>query len=102
MAAYALHPKFRLGRIAATKAAVEAMTRSGDDPIGFLIRHQSADWGQVCPQDKAANDTAIAYEGDKQRQQRVLSSYSLKNGRIIWIITEADRSSTTILSPSDY
>lgn len=61
-----------------------------------LQRHSNADWGNVCKQDKKANDKALK-EGF-----RVISSYDTDDGTTYWIITEADRSVTTILLPSEY
>ena len=72
------------------------MDEAGHAPLQLLIRHASGDWGTVCPGDWKANDRALAEE------ERVLSSYILSNGITVWIITEADRSSTTILLPSEY
>lgn len=61
----------------------------------FLNRHISGDWGSVCEEDKAENDRALE-SGD-----RILSAYETSHGKI-WIITEWDRSVTTILFPSEY
>ncbi len=61
-----------------------------------VLRHQLADWGDLVPQDKAANDQALA-DGE-----RLLSAYLVNGLPKIWIITEADRSSTCILFPSEY
>jgi hypothetical protein len=63
----------------------------------LLSRHRSGDWGDVDAADAAAN-TRAAVEGD----ERVLSAYTLKDGTRLWIITEADRSCTTILLPEEY
>jgi hypothetical protein len=85
--------KFSLGQTVATPGAIEAF-----DPEFFnacLTRHLSGDWGEVCDEDKAANDAALKGEG------RLLSAYS-KDGAKLWIITEWDRSVTTLLLPSEY
>lgn len=63
--------------------------------IQALKRHITGDWGEVCEEDKAANDEALR-TGD-----RILSAY-ISNGHRFWIITEADRSATTILLPEEY
>jgi hypothetical protein len=74
-------------------AAFEA---SGDDPLAFLFRHVSGDWGELDDNDVRENELSVQYGW------RVLSAYTLKNGTKIWCITEADRSSTCILLPSEY
>lgn len=94
--------KFKLGQIVATPAAIEALNKSIQSPLEFLQRHKRADWGDICESDKILNDEAIKFEGDLEKQQRVLSSYKTNKGEVIWIITEWDRSVTTILLPSDY
>ena len=91
-----LGPKFQLGNIVATPAAMQAIADSGQSPTDFLSRHVRGDWGEVCDEDKQLNDQAVT-DGD-----RLLSAYrTLKNTRI-WIITEADRSATTLLLPEEY
>ena len=94
--------KFRLGQTVATPAALEALQEAGQTALPFLQRHQSGDWGDVCPEDKQSNDEAVAHEGDHDQQQRVLSAYRTAKDVKIWIITEWDRSVTTILLPEDY
>jgi hypothetical protein len=61
-----------------------------------LRRHANGDWGDVCQEDKNLNDEAVT------RGMRVLSAYNVTGGTKIWIITEADRSITTILFPNEY
>ena len=61
-----------------------------------MVRHMAGDWGEVDAEDKAANDLALM-DGS-----RLLSAYTTTKGQKLWIITEADRSVTTILLPSDY
>ena len=88
--------KFPLGRIVATPGALESLADAAQTPDFFLEKHIQGDWGEVCSEDKRLNDEALV-NGD-----RILSAYrTLKNERI-WVITEADRSSTTILKPSEY
>jgi len=60
----------------------------------YLRRHLTGDWGDVCPQDKRANDAAL------RKKERVLSAYEVMPDVKIWIITEADRQATTALLPS--
>ena len=89
-------PRFLLGHIVATPAALAAFANSGDSAHGLLMRHVTGDFGTVGKEDWQANDDAIA-NGD-----RVFSAYLLKDGEKVWVITEADRSSTTLLLPEGY
>jgi hypothetical protein len=88
--------RFELGRTVATPGALEAFTRTGEAPLPFLARHADGNCGQVDDHDKAENDLSV------ERGFRILSAYRLADDTIIWIITEADRSSTTILIPEEY
>ena len=88
--------KFALGSVVATPGAIEAMAESGQSPEFFLQRHASGDWGQVDQEDWQLNDEAVK-EGT-----RLLSAYTTLKGRKLWVITEHDRSSTTILLPEEY
>ncbi len=88
--------RFRLGQVLATPGAMAAMERSGDSFCTFLQRHQGGDWGTVCPEDARMNDDALQSGG------RLFSVYSLQDGATVWIITEADRASTTALLPDEY
>ena len=85
---------FRLGRIVATPNALQSITQ--DDILTGIRRHQAGDWGNLTDDDRAANDRALV-EG-----MRLLSAYNAANGTRFWIITEADRSVTTVLLPEDY
>jgi hypothetical protein len=87
---------FSLGEVVATPAALAALTRSGESPATFIHRHAAGDWGEVCDHDRGANEWALANDG------RLLSVYTTKQGEKLWIITEADRSVTTVLLPEDY
>lgn len=89
-------PKFPLGQILMTPRAIEALHANNQLPIDFIKRHIKGDWGEICPCDSEANEQALEYGS------RILSSYLLKDKTKIWIITEADRSATTILLPSEY
>lgn len=89
-------PKFPLGRTVATPAALEAIAESGQEPAFFLDKHVQGDWGDVDAEDQQANVVALA-EGE-----RLLSAYRTLKGTRLWIITEADRSATTILLPDEY
>jgi hypothetical protein len=88
--------KFALGSVVATPGAIEAMAESGQSPEFFLQRHASGDWGQVDQEDWQLNDEAVK-EGT-----RLLSAYMTLKGRKLWVITEWDRSATTILLPEEY
>jgi hypothetical protein len=94
--------KFKLGRVVATPGALAALEEAGHAPEFFLAFHAAANWGELDKEDRRANDEAIAHEGDPDRQQRVLSSYLTRNQTKIWVITEWDRSVTTILLPDEY
>ncbi len=87
---------FPLGRTMATPGALDALDLF--DAGLYLKRHYTGDWGDLSAEDKRANDTAV-----KSGEGRVFSAYVLPDGVTkIWIITEADRSATTVLLPSDY
>jgi hypothetical protein len=87
---------FPLGQTVMTHGAIEALEESNQLPNEFLARHQSGDWGNVCKDDAEENQLSLK-EGF-----RILSSYKTSTNMKIWIITEADRSITTILLPSEY
>ena len=86
--------KFRIGHIVATPNALSQLTQ--DDILLGIQRHQAGDWGDVDSHDREANNRALI-EGT-----RLLSVYHASNGVTFWIITEADRSATTVLLPEDY
>jgi hypothetical protein len=87
---------FGLGVVVATPGALAAFEEAFESPLGFLMRHASRDWGEIPPEDWEENEFSI------KRELRILSAYTLRNGTRIYIITEADRSSTTILLPEEY
>ena len=87
---------FDLGQVVATPAALNALRRSSQSPADFIRRHGGGDWGDVDGHDSKQNDIALREGG------RILSSYKTTLGEQIWVITEADRSSTCILLPEDY
>ena len=88
--------RFPLGETYITPGAQEALDIAGETAIQFLRRHISGDWGELSEDDVKENEMSV-HEGF-----RLLSSYRTVKGQKIWIITEADRSSTTILLPSEY
>ncbi|HTG36531.1 MAG TPA: hypothetical protein VLB76_26740 [Thermoanaerobaculia bacterium] len=87
---------FPLGRCVATPGALEVLSEAKQAAVPFLTRHQEGDWGEVSPEDKAANTLALV------TGERILSAYRTAQGAKLWIITEADRSSTCILLPEEY
>jgi hypothetical protein len=91
-----LAPKFALGQTVMTQGAATAFTTTGDHPFSFLARHVYGDWGEISEEDAAENEISVT------QGFRVLSAYTLSDGTRIWIITEADRSVTTILLPEEY
>lgn len=87
---------FPLGQTVMTIGAQEALEESGESPSKFLALHQSGDWGTIGKEDAAENDFSVK-EGF-----RILSAYKTSQDEKLWVITEADRSSTTLLLPSEY
>lgn len=88
--------RFHLGRVLATPGALQALEKAGQQPQEFLDRHAKGDWGDVDSQDAKENEISL------QRGFRLLSSYTTAAGDHLWIITEADRSATTLLLPEEY
>jgi hypothetical protein len=84
-----------LGRVVATPGALKLLTGAGSNPFDYIARHAAGDWGNLCAFDRRQNEIAL------RDGYRVLSSYETTAGRV-WIITEADRSVTTILLPEEY
>lgn len=91
-------PLFHLGQTTATPGALAALTHAGQSPVLFLSRHQMGDWGLVPVCDAAANVRAL----DEQDPARIVSAYKTRMGDRIRIITEWDRSYTTVLLPEEY
>jgi len=91
-----MRPKFPLGQIVATPGVLQALQATGQHPLQFLQRHASGDWGELCEEDKQENELSLRHGF------RILSAYRLSDGTKLWIITEADRSATTLLLPSEY
>jgi len=88
--------RFPLGRIVATPGALTALEEAGESPGIFIKRHVTGDWGDVDEDDRLENEHSLV------QGFRLLSAYTLSNGTRLWVITEADRSATTILLPSEY
>ena len=89
-------PRFTLGQVVATPGALEALEEAGQLPQEFLHRHVVGDWGDLDAHDRQANERAV-HGGD-----RIFSAYHTKAGTKVWVITEYDRSVTTLLLPSEY
>jgi len=89
-------PKFRLGKLVATPGALAALTEAGQSPMEFVARHLQGDWGDCCQEDRRANEGALRDEA------RIFSVYRTSKGTKLWVITEADRSSTCVLLPEEY
>lgn len=93
------HARFELGRVVVTPGALQLLEQVGINVFDLLARHASGDWGDVCAEDAKVNEYAVINGG------RVLSVYTLVPGsedERVWIITEHDRSVTTVLRPDEY
>jgi hypothetical protein len=88
--------RFELGMVVGTKRAVAELDRASEHFLKYLVRHAAGDWGEVPPEDHEENEFSL------RNDFRIMSVYTLGTGVRIWIITEADRSSTTILLPEEY
>src|SRR3954454_20129322 len=86
---------FELGQLVMTPGALNTMVELNIDPVDLLKRHISGDWGDLDEEDKQENELSV------QKGFRILSAYG-KGDRKLWIITEANRSVTTILRPDEY
>lgn len=89
-------PRFALGRLVATPGALKALEDAGQDPMQFVARHQAGDWGELGEEDKQENEFSVSHG------LRILSAYHTALGESLWVITEADRSATTLLLPEEY
>ncbi len=87
--------RFQLGNVVATPGADQLLRANNHSPFWYLARHQCGEWGDVAPDDARANEAALVHG------TRLLSVYVVGDGRL-WIITEAGRSSTTLLLPEEY
>ena len=90
-----LEPKFSLGKTYATSAVAAWAEQNGTDLTKLMWRHHCGEWGDLCDGDKTANDQALE-TGD-----RILSAYQI-SGRKVYIVTEGNRSMTTIMLASEY
>lgn len=107
---YSNTARFPLGQIVATPGALELLQETGFSAAALISRHVQGDGGDLCEEDRAENEFAVT------RRLRILSCYRLVDGErlaatpldkrsalpTLWIITEADRSVTTLLRPDEY
>lgn len=91
-----LAPRFALGLICMTPKALFVLACGTDKASRYIARHVSGDWGDLDDHDKHQNDLALKHD------LRILSAYTTTSGEKLWIITEADRSITSILLPEEY
>ncbi len=89
-------PAFELGQIVATPGALAALKKAGQQPGEFLTRHINRDWGDLDEEDRKENEYSL------EHGFRLLSAHKTNAGDRLWIITEADRSVTTLLLPEEY
>lgn len=89
--------RFAPGKVLLTPGAVDVLQANEDCDIrDYLIRHLTGDWGELDAHDRKVNEEAL------RNSHRLLSSYTLPDGKTLWIITDADRSATTALTPQEY
>ena len=88
--------RFALGQTFITPGAEEALMIAGQTELEFLRQHMSGNWGDLSEEDIQENEFAL------EKGFRLLSAYRTAKGQQLWIITEADRSATTVLLPSEY
>ena len=87
---------FSLGQVVATPAALAAIEEAGQNPMQFLLRHVTGDWGDLPEEDKQENEFSLDHGF------RIFSAYHTTNGVKFYVITEYDRSVTTFLLPHEY
>lgn len=88
---------FKLGQVVATPGALRAIEENNVDTWNLLQRHVNGDWGCISEEDKQENLLSV------ENGYRVMSSYTLsESGDKLWVITEAERSSTCLLLPEEY
>ena len=90
-------PRFRAGQLVMTAGVNDLVQRGAFNPVPYLRRHLDGDWGDLCDDDRHQNDAAL-----KSGEDRLFSSYRVTNDLKLWIITEWDRSVTTLLLPEEY
>jgi hypothetical protein len=91
--------RFELGRIVGTPSALEVLDQQGIPPLTLVARHASGDWGEVCPADARENERSV------KNGWRIMSVYEVNPSGVewrVWVLTEADRSSSCLLLPEEY
>ena len=88
---------FPLGQTVGTPAALAALAKAGLGAADLLSRHENGDWGDVDAEDKATNDRSVS-----AGHGLVMSTWPMPDGSHVWVITEGDRSATTVLLPDEY
>lgn len=88
--------RFELGRLYITPGAIDALEESGESAQTFISRHVRLEQGELCDEDYSENLYSVS------RPLRIFSAFKTANGVKVWVITEANRSSTTLLLPSEY
>lgn len=89
-------PLFPLGHLLTTPGAIAACAEADRQPLMYIARHARGDWGDLGEEDIEANEQALEQGG------RLFSAYDLPTTERLWVITEADRSVTTVLTPIEY
>ena len=89
-------PLFPPGQIVSTPGALRLLEQAKRSPVEFSSRHFRGDWGDLCQEDKTENELSLKYGF------RIFSSYQVSETEKLWIISEADRSVTTLLLPAEY
>ncbi len=89
-------PKFDLGQVVATPGALDALAQHQISPLTLISRHVSGDFGDIDQEDWQTNLAALRYGN------RIVSAYAIAPDTVIWAITEGDRSTTTLLMPTEY
>jgi hypothetical protein len=89
-------PLFDLGQLVATPGALAALEKTGQSPMEFLSRHVTGDWGDIPEEDRKENQYSV------EHGFRLLSSYRTNANDVVWVITEGNRSHTTLLLPDEY
>ncbi len=88
--------KLEIGSVFLTPKASRALVEANESPDEFVARHESSDWGEVGSAESMENELSL------KKGFRIMSGYTLSTGKKVWIITEADRSATTLLLPEEY
>ena len=97
MASTVILPRFKSGNVVMTTGVAELVRQGLVNPVSYLRRHLRGDWGDLSGNDRQQNDAAL-----KSGEDRLFSSYPLSPRLKLWIITEWDRSVTTLLLPGEY